>query len=111
MNPYINFLNLLSAISLLEKFPSMTPLSKLILDQVARHEASGKPLTVRQLIGHQEIASPATLHKHLARLRDSGYITTQTDDLDKRTKYLLLSSIGQEYIQKLSKAIVKAANS
>jgi hypothetical protein len=45
MNPYTNFLNLLQGLLQLEKFPAMTALSKLILDQIALHEDIGKPLT------------------------------------------------------------------
>jgi hypothetical protein len=46
MNPYTKFLNLLQGISQLDKYPTMTPLSKLILDQIALHEDSGKLLGV-----------------------------------------------------------------
>lgn len=42
MNPYTNFLNLLQGLLQLEKFPAMTALSKLILDQIALHEDIGK---------------------------------------------------------------------
>ena len=109
MTPYIVFLNLLQEILLLSKFPKMTPISKLILDQLALHEDTGIHLTVRQVISFNQIASPATLHKHLASLRFSGYVSTISTNKDKRNKLLALSSLGHEYIDKLSKAIVKAA--
>jgi hypothetical protein len=36
-------------ISVGDKYPTMTPLSRLILDQIALHEALGKLLTVREI--------------------------------------------------------------
>ena len=59
--------------------------------------------------GKFELASPATIHKHIARLRKSDYVTAQPNDKDKRTKHLTLSPLGAEYIDHLSKAILKAA--
>lgn len=108
MSPYTNFLNLLQGLLKLEKFPAMSALSKLILDQIALHEDVGKPLTVREMIGVDQIASPATLHKHLASLRASGYVAARSEGSDKITKYLVLTSLGHEYVNTLSKAIVQA---
>ena len=109
MSPYTKFLNLLRGISQLDKYPTMTPLSKLILDQIALHEALGKPFTVRGMIGFYQIASPATLHKHLTHLRSSGYVIAKIKDDDKRTKHLVLSPLGNQYVNALSKAVVQAA--
>lgn len=109
MTPYTKFLNLLHGISQLDKFPTMTPLSRLILDQIALNEDAGKPLTVRELIAFDQIASPATLHKHLLALRSAGYVSAKSDERDKRTKHLELTALGQQYVNTLSKAIVRAA--
>ena len=111
MNAYTKFLNLLQGISELDKFPIMTPLSKLILDQIALSEDLGQPLTVREMIDFDKLASPATLHKHLLILRNAGYVSASTDAKDKRTKYLVLTPLGHQYIHTLSKAVVRAAAS
>lgn len=87
----------------------MSPLADLILDQIAIHEEAGNLLTVRKLIGFEQIASPATIHKHLSSLRKLGYVIAETKDDDKRTRHLVLSPLGQQYINTLSKALVKAA--
>ena len=109
MNPYTKFLNLMQGISQCDKYPKMTHLSKLILDQIALHEALGKLLTVREMIGFDQIASPATLHKHLTSLRSSGYVIAKTEDDDKRTKHLVLSPLGHQYVNDLSEAVVQAS--
>jgi DNA-binding MarR family transcriptional regulator len=109
MLPYIKFIEITNKIIELDKFPAMSPLSQKILDQIALNEMGDNPLTVREMLDFDQIASPATIHKHLAMLRKSDYVTAQSDNQDKRTKYLTLSPLGDEYIDHLSKAILKAA--
>ena len=109
MRPYIKFIEITNKIIKLDKFPAMSPLSQKILDQIALNEMGDNPLTVREMLDFDQIASPATIHKHLAMLRKSDYVTAQSNDQDKRTKYLTLSPLGDEYIDHLSKAILKAA--
>jgi DNA-binding MarR family transcriptional regulator len=87
----------------------MTAQSKLILDQIALHADMGAPLTIRKMIEFRQIASPATIHKHLASLRMSGYVIATSSGDCNRIKYLTLSSLGQKYINNLSKAIISAA--
>jgi len=105
---YLKFFELTKGISLLEKFPSMTPLSKIILDHVALNERQLHPLSVRQLITIDAIASPATIHKHLSSLRNSGYVDVDMNKTDKRTKPLVLTLLGHQYIDALSKALQKS---
>jgi SOS-response transcriptional repressor LexA len=54
----------------------------------------GNPLAVREMLSFNEIASPATIHKHLSALRRSGYVFATSDGDDKRTKHLVVSSQG-----------------
>ena len=109
MLPYIKFIEITNKIIKLDKFPAMSPLSQKILDQIALYEMSDNPLTVRKMLGFDQIASPATIHKHLTMLRKSDFVTAQSNGQDKRTKYLTLSPLGDKYIDHLSKAILKAA--
>jgi hypothetical protein len=88
----------------------MTPLSKLIFDQIAFHEEIGTPLTIRQVMGFDRIASPATIHRHLSNLRDSGYVFANSKNGYTRTKYLSLSSLGKQYVNSLSQAIIQAGS-
>lgn len=109
MNPYINFVNLLKAISVSDTFPKLAHLQRLVLDEIALNEFQGHPLTVRDLLTNQAIASPATLHKHLMALRRLGYVYTASVSEDRRSKYLQLTAQGHRYINTLSKALVKAS--
>ena len=108
INMYLKFFQLAEGISQLEKFPSMTHLSKIILDHVALNELQLHPLSVRQLIAIETIASPATIHKHLSSLRNSGYVGVDMNKTDKRTKPLVLTLLGHQYIDALSKALQKS---
>jgi DNA-binding MarR family transcriptional regulator len=109
VNPYINFVNLLKAISASDTFPKLAHLQRLVLDEIALNEFQGHPLTVRELLTNQAIASPATLHKHLMALRRLGYVYTASVSDDRRSKYLQLTAQGNRYISTLSKALVKAS--
>jgi DNA-binding MarR family transcriptional regulator len=109
MSQYINFINRKNRILESDKFPNLTLKSKLILDQIALHVFAEKPLTIRQAMSFDQIASPATLHKNLSTLRSSGYISAISLNTDKRTKHLVLTSLGHRYVKALSKAIVLAA--
>ena len=109
MLPYIKFIEITNKIIKLDKFPAMSPLSQKILDQIALYAMGDKPLTIRKMLDFDQIASPATIHKHLAMLRKSDFVTAQSNGQDNRTKYLTLSPLGDEYIDHLSKAILKAA--
>ena len=97
MSHYINFINRKNRILESDKFPNLTFKSKLILDQIALHTFAGKPLTVKQAMGFDQIASPATLHKNLSTLKSSGYISAISLNKDKRTKHLVLTSLGHQY--------------
>jgi DNA-binding MarR family transcriptional regulator len=109
VNPYINFVNLVKAILEADTFPKLGHLPRLILDEIALNEFQGNPLTVRDLLSNQVIASPATLHKHLMALRRQGYVYTASVEEDRRSKYLKLTAQGHQYINTLSKALVKAS--
>lgn len=109
MNPYINFVNFVKAITASDTFPKLDHLPRLILDEIALNEFQGNPLTVRDLLLNQAIASPATLHKHLMALRRQGYVYTASVAEDRRSKYLQLTAQGHQYINTLSKALVKAS--
>lgn len=109
MSHYIQFLNLVQGLSQLGKLPTLTPLSRILFDEIALHEANGKPLSVRALMAFSHIASPATIHKHLRRLRDAGLVAAEFSEHDKRIKLLAITSHGHRFINQLSKAILKAA--
>jgi len=108
MLPYIKFIEITNKIIKLDKFPALSPLSQKILDQIALYAMSDKPLTVREMLDFDQIASPATIHKHLSRLRKSGYVDVVINKTDKRTKPLVLTPLGHQYIDALSKALQKS---
>ena len=41
------------------------------------HEEHGYTPTIREICSHLELSSPATVHSHLARLKQKGLITYQ----------------------------------
>lgn len=67
-----------------------------------------EPLTVTEAMELQEVAAPATIHRKICELEDSGYIHRAHQNGDMRTKYLLLTQKGIGYIHMLSTAMVNA---
>lgn len=58
MLPYIKFIEITNKITKLDKFPAMSPLSQKILDQIALYASGDNPLTVREMLDFDQIASP-----------------------------------------------------
>jgi len=109
LNPYINFINLLSAVSRGSEFPKIESVHRVLLGSIAAREVAGSPMTVSDLISMSHIASPATLHKHLSTLVELGYVRNQPQGSSRRTKHLTLTHLGQRYIETLNRAVVQAS--
>lgn len=63
-----------------------------------------EPLSVRQAIDIERLGSPATLHKRLSRLRKMDLIDAVSEEGDRRTKFLVPTRKGLNYVEKISKA-------
>jgi hypothetical protein len=62
-----------------------------LLDAVALCWFEGHPQTVRQAIAMEHLGSPATLHKRITRLRQKDMLLAQSQEGDRRAKYLVPS--------------------
>ena len=54
--------------------PPLDPLEERILSSVARAGQSGDRLSVRDMLGHNELGAPATIHSRLKSMRSKGWI-------------------------------------
>ena len=84
---YMRFLELSRAIRENET-NALTANQKALLELVSLAWHSGAPMSVRQAIALSQLGSPATLHKRLAFLRNSGYLEEISVEGDRRTKLL-----------------------
>ena len=105
---YLRFRGLVAALNAMPGMQSFGVNERALFDEIMLAWAEGEPLTVRQAISIARLGSPATLHKRLLRLRKMGFVDAATPDGDRRTKYLVPTQLGLEYVQKLGSALVQS---
>jgi DNA-binding MarR family transcriptional regulator len=103
---YLRFLQLSEAIRGLPALPPLDPLEERILSWVAAQQ--GDRLSVRDMMGREEIGSRATIHGRLKSLRAKGWIVLAATE-DARRKQIELTSATLEHFARLSRCIVEAA--
>ena len=76
--------------------------------EIGYHEEVGAPLTLKQL-QLLNIASPATVRRHLARMVKEGLVIKQPAASDHRIVNLMLSSMAhqalQDYVERITQAL------
>ena len=107
-NAYLRFVRLMESMDGYTNSSELDYVEKKLLEFIAVHESSGKPLLVGDVIYLNSIGSPATLHRRLANLKNLGFIRFG-DDPDGRKKYIELTPKAKDYYFKLGKCILKAA--
>jgi hypothetical protein len=107
-NYYINFLNLLKAIDQTAESTQLDSTCKLILEEIAVNQAADKLLTVSDVMGLKSLGSPATLHRKLDVLLNTGFIKSIFQGTNRRTKFMVLTPMGEAYFERLSTAITQA---
>lgn len=105
---YLRFLQLSDAIRGLPSLPPLDPLEERILAWVGRATRAGERLSVRDMMGKEELGAPATIHGRLKSMREKGWIML-ADTEDARRKQVELTDEALRYFAQLSRAIVKAA--
>lgn len=81
---------------------------KRLLELIATRHASGKAITVSEAMGSAFIASPATIHRKLDALRESGLIAPMFEGANRRTKYLVPTQAADQYFHQLGHLLHQA---
>jgi hypothetical protein len=105
---YLRFLQLTEALRGLPTLPALDPLEEKILEFVARATQNKDRLSVKDMMGHGELGSPATLHGRIASMREKGWIALN-DTEDARRKQIELTPAALRHFDKLAEAFSKAA--
>ncbi len=109
-NLYLRFLSLANAIDgSATQLSNVDETAKQLLHVIALHHAQGKALTVTDAMAMASIASPATIHRKLDDLRESGLIAQTFEGKNRRTKYLVPTKVADKYFANLSKVMEQAA--
>ena len=82
-----------------------------LLNEIALAESQGACLTVTKVMALTAIASPATIHRRLDMLIDSGYVAHAFKAQDRRTKLLITTSKCSNYFKDLEKCLLHSTRS
>lgn len=104
---YMRFLQLAESLRGLPSLPELDPLEERILQMVAFATKEASRLSVRDMMAHAELGSPATIHNRLKSMRVKGWIML-TDTEDSRRKQVTLTQAALLHFDKLSKCLMQA---
>jgi len=90
-------------------FTTMDAETVKLLEQIVIQYAEGHPLTVSQAMMLSRIASPSSLHKKIEKLRKANLISHEYNAANRRTKYLMPSSLIQHQFHQLERELKKIA--
>lgn len=82
-----------------------------LFEEIMLAWSQSTPLSVSQAIGIERLGAHATLFKRLAELRHRKLIETIKDESDIRTKYLVPTVQGIDYMCRFAKAMAKSESS
>lgn len=105
---FFRFLKLAQSIESIPTGAGLTPNEAQLLHEVALSHFEGQTLYVKQALALKELGSPATLHKRILRLRETGFLSVEHKDTDHRTKYLIVTPLAIQYFESLGLAMQKA---
>lgn len=67
--------------------------------QLATQHAKGQAMTVSEAIFQPDMASSSVLHKRIDDLREAGMICVMYKNKNRRTKFLVPTDKGNQYLQ------------
>lgn len=104
---YLRFLNLMDALRALPALPPLDPLEERILAVVGRARQLEERLSVRDLMGQDELGAPATIHTRIKSMRIKGWLVL-ADTEDSRRKQVDLTPAALAYFDEVSGLMLKA---
>jgi hypothetical protein len=106
---YLRFLGHIHAIEEKGELPSLELDAKRLLELIAVRHFEGRTLTVSDAMSMSSIASPATIHRKLDVLRESGMIYSAYEAGNRRTKFLRPTDQAYDYFNTLGSFIGQAS--
>lgn len=107
---YEKFINLAIAAEKLSEACSPDPLERRILSILSTYWSNGKSITVGESVKSIDELSSATAFKYIKQLKNKGYLQFVVDEKDNRIKYVLPTSLTDEFFSNLGKHLVEAAS-
>jgi DNA-binding MarR family transcriptional regulator len=105
VNEWIALRKVLDGLESDTNYGSLDPLAQRVLEWVYVRSKSNDPLFVQEIITDSRIASPATLHKCIASLKEQGLLDLSIDPSDARRRVVAITSLSDRVMADLSKGV------
>lgn len=106
---YLRFLQLVETIRGLPSLPALDPLEERILTIIANAHQGNLRLSVRDLLGKQDLGAAQTIHTRLKSMQKKGWISL-ADTEDARRKQVELTQAALLHFERLSACMAEAAD-
>jgi len=106
---YFRYRQLVGAIRDTPGFEGLSPDHEELLDVVCEHWHAGKPLTVRQVMNFDHLASTVTIHRRLKTLRAMELIELETSQADSRKREIVPTKKAVDLFSAKAKAMQTAS--
>ena len=107
---YERFINLALAAEDLSDPLFVSPIERRILYILSTYWSANKSITVSECLARINELSAATAFKYLKLLRKKGYVRLSVDANDNRVKYVLPTTLTEDFFAKLGEHLVEAAS-
>ncbi len=105
---YLRFLNVLHALEKESELPALDLECRRLLEEIAVRQQDGQTMTVTEAMTLSAIASPATLHRKLHALLESGLIAHHFEGENRRTKYVVCTDKAMKYFERAGRAMQRS---
>ena len=109
MNAWLNLQNLLRLSSEETSYSELDDLSQRVLEWVCARYNPKSSLFVQSIVLDSKIASPATIHKCLATLERTGFLSFKVDPEDARRRIVSPTAKASKTLDALSRRVAKWA--
>lgn len=107
---YVRFLHATLMLEAEKKLQDIDLMELKLLEMLAVASEAEKPMTVGEAMSTDRIASPATLHRKIRSLIDTGYVTSEFVGKNRRTRYLIPTEKADAFFSQMGTAMKLCMN-
>lgn len=104
---FMKFIQLIQVVESASPLQALEPIEKSLLRIIALANLNKERLSVKDLMDHSGLASPATTHKHIHAMVEKDWIELAPTE-DARRKQIQLTSSALKHFDNVGRAAIKA---
>jgi len=102
---YVRFLRVTQALDGMNHSSEIDLMELKLLEMLAVASDDATPMNVGQAMSAEWIASPATLHRKIRKLIDSGYVSSDFLGTNRRTRFLVPTEKANEFFSRMGNSM------